>query len=139
MRVLQFKEKVQTVDARLHAEWEKCDYKMKKVECEYSDSILAFKLLQASKLNKIDIKLVLTGVDYAAGKTNKNLLQQVKDSLKKFKGHPVIMNEKRAVQSSDSFVSDMDDDLIGKVKERRRSRSMSQQRTNRNNKRSLLH
>ena len=45
------------------AEFENYYFKMKKVGCELSDLILAFKLLQASKLNEIDTKLVLTGVN----------------------------------------------------------------------------
>ena len=117
------------------AEWENSYHKMKKVECVYSDLILAFKLLQASKLNEIETKLVLTGVNYAEGKRDKNLLQQVKTSLKKFKGRPVVMDDKRAVQPSDSLVSEMEDVFISKGwkppnKEHRRSRSVSPQRTN---------
>ena len=96
------------------AEWENSYHKMKKVECVYSDLILAFKLLQASKLNEIETKLVLTGVNYAEGKRDKNLLQQVKNSLKKFKGCPVGMDYKRAVQPSDSLVSEMEDVFISK-------------------------
>ena len=116
------------------AEWENCYFKMKNAECEYSDLILAFKLLSDSKLNEIDTKLVLTGVDYEDGKAKKNLLGQVKESLKKFKGRPVIMEERGAVQVSDTFVStDMEQVFLSKgwkppKKERRRSRSLSPQR-----------
>jgi hypothetical protein len=94
------------------AEWENCYYKMKNVECEYSDLILAFKLLQASKLNEIETKLVLTGVNYADGKTNKNLLQQVKESLKKFKGRPVVLNDKRSVVSHETLLSSEAEEVL---------------------------
>ena len=116
------------------AEWENYYHRMKNVECEYSDLILAFKLLQASQLNEIDTKLVLTGVDYKEGKAKKNMLGQVKDSLKKFQGRPVILEDKRSVQVSATLVSDMEDVLISKGwkppnKQRRRSRSVSPPRT----------
>ena len=119
------------------AEWENCYYKMKNADCTYSDLILAFKLMQASKLNEIETKLVLTGVNYAEGKEKKNLLKQVKDSLKKFKGRPVVMDDRRAVQTNDTYVSsEMEEVFISKGwkppnnnKQRRRSRSLSLQRT----------
>ena len=116
------------------AEWENCYFKMKNVQCEYSDLILAFKLLQASQLTEIDTKLVLTGVNYKEGKEKKNMLEQVKDSLKKFKGRPVVLDDKRSVQVSDTLVSEMEEVLILKGwkppnKQRRRSRSMSPPRS----------
>ena len=116
------------------AEWENCYYKLKKVGCDYSDMILAFKLLKDSKLNDMETKLVLTGVDYTTGKASKNLLQQIKDSLKKFKGRSIILDDdKRAVKVDDTLVSEMEDVLISKGwkpprKERRRSRSVSPRR-----------
>ena len=115
-------------------EWENSYFKMSKLECTYSDTILAFKLLQSSKLNEIETKLVLTGVNYSEGKTKKDLLQQVKDSLKKFKGRPVVMDDKRAVQTGDTYVSEMEDVFLAKgwkppKKERRRSRSVSPKRS----------
>ena len=36
------------------AEWENCYHKAKKVGCEYSDMILAFKLLKDAKLNGME-------------------------------------------------------------------------------------
>jgi hypothetical protein len=82
------------------ADWDNCYYKAQKVGCEYPDMILAFKLMKDSNLDDMETKLVLTGVDYAAGKTNKNLLEQVKNSLKKFKGRSVFKaaGEGRAVK-----------------------------------------
>ena len=74
------------------SEWKNIYHKAKVVGCDFSDTILAFKLLQDANLSKIDIKLVLTGVDYATGKTQKNLMNQIVDSLKKFKGNGVVMS-----------------------------------------------
>ena len=71
-------------------EWKNISFKAKTVGCDYSDTILAFKLLQDANLEEIEIKLVLTGVDYTTGKAKKNLLDQVVESLKKFKGRSVM-------------------------------------------------
>ena len=101
------------------------------MKCEHSDLILAFKLLQASKLNEIETKLVLTGVDNTDGKDKKNLLQQVKESLKKFKVCSVVLEDRRAFQVNDTLLANMEEVFISKSwkppskKERRRSRSMS--------------
>ena len=108
------------------AEWMNRYHKAKKVGCEYSDMILAFKLLKDSKLNEMDTKLVLTGVDYEKGKRDKDLCQQIQDSLKKFKGRAIILEEQRKVTAIDG----MEEVLIAKgwkppPKQRRRSRSMS--------------
>ena len=64
----------------------------------------------------METKLVLTGVDYAAGKTNKNLLEQVKNSLKKFKGRSVIKaaGEGRAVKVDETLISEMEQVLLAK-------------------------
>ena len=91
------------------AEWENSYHKAKKVGCEYSDMILAFKLLKDAKLNEIETKLVLTGVNYTDGKQNKDLCEQIKNSLKKFKGRSVILEE-----SSRSDVAGLESVLIAK-------------------------
>jgi hypothetical protein len=72
------------------SEWQNIYYKAKKVGCDFSDTILSFKLLQDANLPEMDVKLVLTGVNYSTGKANKNLLAQVIESLKKFKGRSVM-------------------------------------------------
>ena len=72
------------------ADWENEYYKMEVAGCKYPDIILAFKVLKASRLNELDTKLVLTGVDYEKGKENGTLLLQMKESLKKFKGRGVL-------------------------------------------------
>ena len=55
------------------SDWENVYHKAKKVGCDYSDIILAFKILEDAKLGEMDVKLVLTGVDYKQGKDNKDL------------------------------------------------------------------
>ena len=72
------------------SEWQNTCYKAKKVGCDFSDTILAFKLLQDSNLSEIEVKLVLTGVNYTEGVAKKDLLNQVMASLKKFKGQSVM-------------------------------------------------
>ena len=72
------------------SEWQNTQFKAQKVGCDFSDTILAFKLLQDSNLPEIDIKLVLTGVNYTEGTAKKELLKQVMSSLKKFKGRSVM-------------------------------------------------
>ena len=66
------------------ASWENCYAKIKKAGYEMSDQVLSYKLLSAMNLKEMECKLVLTGVDYASGKTEKNLLAQMTASLKKF-------------------------------------------------------
>ena len=111
------------------AEWENNYHKAKLVGCEYSDMILAFKLLKDAKLNEIETKLVLTGVNYTEGKSKKDLCEQIKSSLKKFKGRSVIIEEK-----TKSDISGLENVLIARgwkpptSKQRRRSRSESPQR-----------
>ena len=48
-----------------------------------SDMVLAFNLLDTSDLSDMERKLVLTGVNYTEGKSNKTLLSQMKEALKK--------------------------------------------------------
>ena len=47
---------------------EKEYHKMEAEGCPYTNIIMAFKVLKAAKLNKMDGKLVLTGVEYDKGK-----------------------------------------------------------------------
>ena len=66
------------------ADFEKEYVLAKTAGCEYSDTLLAFRLLEATKLNEMDEKFVLTGVDFTSAKTKKDLFAQMKASLKKF-------------------------------------------------------
>ena len=75
------------------SDWENVHHKAKKVGCDFSDTILAFKVLEDAKLQDMEIKLVLTGVNYLQGKTNKDLFNQVKLSLRKFKGQAVMSSK----------------------------------------------
>ena len=72
------------------AEFEKEYLLAKSAGCVYSDVILAFRLLESSRLSEVDEKFVLTGVDYADAKTKNNLFDQVKLSLKKFQGRKMV-------------------------------------------------
>ena len=54
-------------------------------------------LLEATQLTDTDEKFVLTGVDYVKAKTNKDLFEQIKASLKKFQGRKVIGSEDNMV------------------------------------------
>ena len=62
------------------SEWKNIYHKAKKLECDYSDTILAFKLLQDANLERMEIKLVLTGVDYKTGKEKRNFMDQIVES-----------------------------------------------------------
>ena len=53
--------------------------------------MFCFELLQAAQLNATESQLVLTGVDYKKGKAKENLLDQMKTSLKKFKGRLLLL------------------------------------------------
>ena len=77
------------------SEFEKEYILAKKAGCDYNDIILGFRLLEATRLNDIDEKFVLTGVDYTEAKSKKNLFDQVKASLKKFQGRKVIGVEEK--------------------------------------------
>ena len=58
----------------------------KSAGCEYSDTLLAFRLLEATRLNEKDEQFVRTIIDFPSAKTDKNLYSQMKTSLKQFHG-----------------------------------------------------
>ena len=117
------------------SDWENVYHKAKAVGCDYSDIILAFKLLKDSNLQEMDIKLVLTGVDFTQGKTNKDLYKQVVRSLKKFKGRSVMTGSSKAesidVKVEPTWFSEAENVFLAKGWKppvrgaRRRSRSAS--------------
>ena len=78
------------------ADFEKECVLAKAAGCDYSDTILAFSPLEATNLSGMDEKFVLTGIDFAKGKTEKNLKEQFKQSFKKFQ-------EERMSQSLTQF------------------------------------
>ena len=87
----------------------------------------------------MEIKLVLTGVDFSKAKTEKNLEKQIKDSLKKFKGRAVISgggNTSVNVKAEPTWMNEMEEVLLAKGWKpppkkggRRRSRSESPKRS----------
>ena len=78
------------------ADFEKEYLLAKSAGCVYSDIILAFRLLESSRLTEVDEKFVLTGVDYADAKSKQNLFDQVKSSLKKFQGRKMVSAEEES-------------------------------------------
>jgi hypothetical protein len=123
--------------------WEMLYQKLKTSGCEYTDTILGLKLLEDARLNDMDTKLVLTGVDYESAKANKNLQKQITNSLKKFTGRSIVSlgnkdNLAVAVKTEPTFFSEMEEVFIAKgwkppMKSRRRSRSVSPSRERHSN------
>lgn len=87
------------------AEFEKEYILAKTAGCVYSDTLIAFRLLEATVLNETDEKFVLTGVDYEEAKQQKNLYDQVKASLKKFQGRNVVGEDKSALRFDPALVA----------------------------------
>ena len=75
------------------AEFERAYMKAKESGCEFSDTILAFNLLEACNLAEIDEKFVLTAVNFKSGKETKDLFLQVKNSLRKFQSRGKLTND----------------------------------------------
>ena len=102
----------------------------KSAGCEYSDTILAFRLLEASNLSENDEKFILTAVDFEEGKKNKDLEKQMKSSLKKFQGRSVLSNNesKEVLKVDSALINQVKDVLIAQgweKPERQRRRSNS--------------
>ena len=96
--------------------------------CVYSDTILAFRLLEAAKLSENDEKFILTAVDFEEGKKG-NLTDQMKASLKKFQGRALVSSDiKNEIKFDSALVNKMKDVLVAQgwqrpEKLRRRSNS----------------
>ena len=75
------------------SDWEQMLSKAKTAGCEYSDVILAFKILKDSEVTAMEANLIMTAVDFTTGKTAKNLKDQMIAGLKKFKGRSIITDE----------------------------------------------
>ena len=112
------------------ATWENMYHKTKNAGCELTDMVLAFKLLYACSLSEMEIKLVLTGVDYKVGKEKSSLLAQTKESLKKFVGRTIIGQNEDKPPPENTFITREEMVLMlkqsqqNKKKERRRSKSL---------------
>ena len=77
----------------------------------------------------MEVKLVLTGDDYKEGKEKKNLLSQIKESLKKFVGRSVIGGEKEKVKAVEStYVTREEMTLLLKQNKKKRKFSNSEQK-----------
>lgn len=95
------------------AEFEKTYLKAKEGGCEFSDTVLAFNLLEACDLSATDEKFILTAVDFANGKERKNLADQVKLSLRKFQSRETISQEHRApLKVEESLVAGVKEVLL---------------------------
>ena len=107
------------------AKWESAYMKMKKTGCELADMVMAYKLLHSCNLTDMEVKLVLTGVNYQEGMEKKNLFEQTKEGLKKFVGRSVI-GASEEVKEESTYVTR--EELVlwmnqNKKKGRRRSQS----------------
>ena len=94
------------------AEFDKEYKKAKDCGCVFSDTVLAFCLIEACKLSNTDEKFVLTAVDFTVGKDSKNMLDQVKTSLRKFQSRERVSVDTR---SEDNIK--VDDTLVASVKQ----------------------
>jgi hypothetical protein len=98
------------------AEFDKAHTKAKESGCEFSDIVLGFNLLESCQLSEMDEKFILTAVDFKVGKQNKNLLDQVKNSLRKFQSRERLSSSKDSdrmrVKEEDSFVSSVRQALV---------------------------
>ena len=80
--------------------------------CEYSDTILGFRLLESTKLSENDEKFVLTGIDFESAKTRKDLFKQMKTSLKKFHGRTVVSVGEEKMKFDPALVANVAQALI---------------------------
>ena len=94
------------------AEFEKEYLLAKTAGCEYSDTLLGFRLLEATKLTEMDEKFVLTGVDFSSAKTKKDLFTQIKLSLKKFQGRSLVSTGEERTHFDPALVADVTQVLL---------------------------
>ena len=80
--------------------------------CVYSDTLIAFRLLEATVLGDMDEKFVLTGVDYKEAVKEKNLYEQIKTSLKKFQGRNDFVGEERGMRYDPTLVAEVAEVLL---------------------------
>ena len=98
------------------AEFDKKHKKAKETGCEFSDIVLGFNLLESCDLSETDEKFVLTAVNFKTGKQNNNLLEQIKNSLRKFQSRERLSGYKddkiKVKTEDDSFVTEIKDALV---------------------------
>ena len=99
------------------AEFDKAHSKAKESGCEFSDIVLAFTLLESCQLTDTDEKFILTAVDFKVGKQQKNLLDQVKSSLRKFQSRERMSDSKEdglKLKEEDVFAAAVKEVLLAK-------------------------
>jgi hypothetical protein len=96
------------------AEFEAAYKEAKDNGCEVSDTVLALSLLDSCNLSDIDEKFVLTDVDFVKGKEEKNCLDQVKRSLRKFQSRDRLAqpDQFHVRKEEDAFIADVKGALI---------------------------
>ena len=99
------------------AEFDKGHAKAKESGCEFSDLVLGFKLLESCNLSETEEKFVLTAVDFKVGKTNKNLLEQMKNSLRKFQSREKLSgfenyDDRMRVKEEDAYITSVKKALV---------------------------
>ena len=99
------------------ADFEKAYVEAREGGCEFSDIVLGFNLLESCNLSETDEKFILTAVDFKVGKQNKDLLKQIKNSLRKFQSREKLSCSKddadlMHVKQEESFVSSVKQALI---------------------------
>ena len=84
----------------------------KSAGCVYSDVLLAFRLLEATKINEMDEKFVLTGIDFPVAKERSNLYEQMKYSLKKFHGRKMVTGEGVSLRYDPALIASVTEVLV---------------------------
>ena len=96
------------------AEFDKKHKRANESGCQFSDMVLGFNLLEACNLTETDEKFVLTAVDFRQGKAQRDLVDQIKNSLRKFQSRDSRLHHKDAIQfkQEDVFVSSVKEALV---------------------------
>ena len=97
------------------AEFDKAHSKAKESGCDFSDTVLGFTLLESCELGGTDEKFILTAVDFKEGKEKKNLLEQIKNSLRKFQSRERLSlsdSGRIQVKEEEAFVSQVKEALL---------------------------
>ena len=76
--------------------------------CVYSDTILAFWLLEVVNLSDNDEKKILTAIDFEKG----NLEGQMKASLQKFQVRALVLSDKEEIKFDLALVTKIKDVLV---------------------------
>ena len=107
------------------AEFEKEYMLAKTAGCEYSDTLLGFRLLEATKLTEMDEKFVLTVIDFSSAKTKQDLFEQMKASLKKFQGRTLVSTGGERARFDPALVAEVTQVLVAQGWKKPRGRIRS--------------